>query len=100
MNVEQMVTAVTRMASVQTHMEVTAVNVPVDTVAMVEHAQISTSALLVTHVIAVLHVKIRMDRIYAPVIGDTLAMATPVEMWTSALSAPIIATPMHSALMF
>lgn len=46
MNVEQMVTAVTRMASVQTHMEVTAVNVPVDTVAMVEHAQVHSVKLL------------------------------------------------------
>lgn len=47
MNVEQMVTAVTRMASVQTHMEVTAVNVPVDTVAMVEHAQVHSVKLLI-----------------------------------------------------
>ena len=46
MNAEKTVTTVTRMVSVQTHMDHTAVSVPTDTVAMVERAQVYLRELL------------------------------------------------------
>jgi len=55
---------------------------------------------LVTHVIAVHHVRIWMDHMYVPVMEDIQATGTLVEMWMSVHSAVITVTAMHNATTF